>query len=226
VRVVSVNVGLPRDVELPGGIRHTAILKTPASGRRKVDREGLEGDGVGDPEVHGGPWQAVYAMATEHVAYWRDALGRDDVGPGFLGENLTVDGMLEDELRLGDLLRVGTAVFAVSHPRRPCATLEARLGERGFAKRFHQARRPGVYLRVVAEGHVGAGDEVRRETRPGNPLSVARLLDLRDFANADDRSDLERAVADDELAPGWREAFRERLRSLDATVDPPAAPSS
>ncbi len=217
MHVVSVNVALPHEVALPGGVWRTAILKVPVAGPVRISALGLEGDGQGDQRHHGGLWQPVFLLASEHYAYWNEQLARDEgvfepFAPGSLGENLTTTGVLETDVRIGDVLRIGTAVLAVTHPRRPCATLEARTGIRGFTKRYLEARRPGFYLRVLEEGDVTTGDAIEIVPREGDALSIAQLNEMRHFAS-ESASDLRRAIDDEHLTPGWRAHFETRTRS-------------
>lgn len=156
-KVLSVNVGRPRLVERSGELLPTSIWKTPVAGRQPI-RGVHVGDDVQSGASHGGPDKAVYAYATEDVAWWSAQLGRE-LGPGTFGENLTLEGLDLTSSRIGDRWRVGTALLEVAGPRLPCWKLELKMGERGFIDRFTAAGRPGAYLRIVEEGDVGAGDD-------------------------------------------------------------------
>jgi MOSC domain-containing protein YiiM len=173
----SVNVGLPQPLATPKGEVLSGILKRPVAGRVRVRRLGLEGDGQADLTVHGGLGKAVYAYSHDHYLPWMRELGRGDLPPGFFGENLTVDGMLESDVRIGDIYRIGTAVLQATQPRSPCFKLAARLGLPDFARIFLASGRSGFYLRVLEEGDVGAGDTIERISSPPAGLSV--LEDLR-----------------------------------------------
>src|SRR6476469_6361001 len=162
MRIASVNVGLPADLETPGGVVPSGIVTRPVAGPVRVGRTNLEGDGQADLTVHGGPDKAVYAYPREHYAAWAAELGRDDLPPGFFGENLTTEGLLEDDVRIGDRLRAGTALFEVSQPRLPCFKLAAHSGEPAIARPMMKTGRTGWYLRVVEEGSVTAGDAIAR----------------------------------------------------------------
>jgi MOSC domain-containing protein YiiM len=172
----SVNVGLPKPLATRKGEVLSAIVKTPVAGRVRVHRLGLEGDGQADLTVHGGPDKAVYAYSHDHYAPWARELGRPGLDPGFFGENLTVDGMLETDVRIGDIYRVGTAVVQVVQPRSPCFKLAAHLGLPDFAKTFLASGRSGFYLRVLEEGDLGAGDAVERISSPPTGLTVLEEL--------------------------------------------------
>jgi MOSC domain-containing protein YiiM len=170
MRIVSVNVKLPP----PGG---TAIDKQPTSNRVAVTTEGLAGDGVGNRRHHGGPDQAVYAYGAPDYAWWEAELGRP-LAPGTFGENLTIDGLESATLAVGDRLVSEQVTFEVTSPRIPCATLAARMDDAAFIRRFRDARRPGVYLRVLTPGAIGAGDDLKLERMPAGSLTVLELQDL------------------------------------------------
>ena len=168
----SVNVGLPQPLATHKGDVQSGIIKTPVAGRVRAHRLGLAGDGQADLTVHGGPDKAVYAYSHDHYPLWARELGRADLGPGFFGENLTVDGMLESDVRIGDIYRIGSAVVQVTQPRSPCFKLTAHLGLPGFAKTFLASGRSGFYLRVLEEGDVGAGDAVELISSPPSGFTV------------------------------------------------------
>ena len=161
MRIESVNVGLPRQIEWRGEIVTTGIFKFPVTGAVAVTRLNLQGDAQADLSVHGGERKAVYAYPSEHYAYWRSELPGADLTPGAFGENLTTAGVLEAEIGPGDLLEVGTAVFAVTIPRLPCYKLGLRFDRLDMVKRFWRSRRSGFYLAVVREGTIAAGDAIR-----------------------------------------------------------------
>jgi MOSC domain-containing protein YiiM len=178
MRVASVNVAVPAETDLNGTVLTTAIDKRPAAGPVAVGPDGLEGDAVASRRHHGGPDQAVYAYGTDDYAWWSTELGRD-LAPATFGENLTIEGLRSGELAIGDRLEIGAAVvLEVTAPRIPCDTLAARMGERGFQRRFAAARRPGVYLRVLEPGAVATGDAVRLVRDAASPLTVLELQDL------------------------------------------------
>ncbi len=179
MRVVSVNVGLPRTVTFGKRTMRTGILKEPVSGAIPLGRLGLEGDGQADPAYHGGPEKAAYLYPFEHYAYWADVLGRTDLGPGAFGENLTTEGLLETEVRLGDVLAIGSATVAVTRPRTPCAKLGAKFGSMTFVRTFAAAGRPGFYLRVVEAGMVEAGDAITRLATDASRPTVAEVFERR-----------------------------------------------
>jgi len=168
----SVNIGLPAPLDTAKGRVLSGIVKAPVAGRVRAHRLGLGGDGQADLTVHGGPAKAIYAYSHDHYRYWADALGRADLGPGSFGENLTVDGMLEGDVRIGDIYRIGSAVLQVTQPRSPCFKLAAHLGLPDFPKSFLASGRSGFYLRVLEEGDLGAGDAIERISSPPTGLTV------------------------------------------------------
>jgi MOSC domain-containing protein YiiM len=213
MKVVSVNVGLPREVEWRGRLVTTGIFKSPVEGRVRVRTLNLEGDRQADLSVHGGPEKAVYAYPSEHYPYWRQELPGVDLPPASFGENLTTEGLLEDELRIGDRLRVGTTVVRITQPRLPCYKLGVRFERDDVVKRFLAAERTGFYFAVEQEGDVEAGDAVELLERAPHDVTVAEFVRL--FArDREDRRALARVVEVEALPESWREHFREQLEKL------------
>jgi len=175
-RLLSVNVGLPRDLPWRGKTVSTGIFKRPVAGLVRVGRLNLEGDGQADLAVHGGSAKAVYAYPSEHYAAWRDELGVLEWGA--FGENLTTAGMDETTLRIGDRLRIGTAELVVTQPRLPCYKLELRLGRPGLKRRFLARGLTGFYLAVAVEGELRAGDRIEAIGRAAEPVTVADVVRL------------------------------------------------
>ena len=160
MKLVSINVGLPREVEWQGRTVRTSIWKEPVSGPVVVRRLNLDGDRQSDLTVHGGAYKAVYGYPAEHYPFWREQLGLPDLAPGAFGENFTTEGLLETRVRIGDRLRIGTAEFVVTQPRMPCFRLQIRFGRLDMVRRFLRSGRSGFYLAVTREGEVTAGDEI------------------------------------------------------------------
>ncbi len=172
-RVVSVNVGQPRQVSVRRGRPlMSAIVKEPVEGRVRATGANLEGDRQADLTVHGGADKAVYAYALEDIVWWAQMLERPEVGPGWFGENLTTEGVDVTHSVVGERWRIGDAEFEVSQPRLPCSKLGIRFGEPRMVKAFAQASRPGAYLRIIREGSVGAGDAVELLHRPEHGVTV------------------------------------------------------
>lgn len=215
MKLLSVNVGRPVTIPARGSTLRTGIYKQPVAGRVRLGRLNLEGDGQADMQHHGGPQQAVYACAHEHYAWWAEQLGRDDLSPGQFGENLTISGLLEDEVCIGDVYSVGETLLQVSQPRIPCHKLAHRMGLPDFVRTFTQAQRCGCYLRVLQTGLLGAGDCVTLVEREAQPMSVRAIFHLR-LLQPDNPAAAERASQLPALSPEWREHFAKRRRTVTA----------
>jgi MOSC domain-containing protein YiiM len=209
--VVSVNVGVPREVEWRGKVVSTGIFKQPVDGPVAVRPLNLDGDRQADLSVHGGPAKAVYAYRSEHYEPWRAELSGLDLAPGAFGENLTLAGLPpEEEIGLGDRYRVGTAGLVVTQPRLPCFKLGIRFGRADMVKRFLASRRTGWYFAVEEEGEVAAGDPVELVERDPARLTVADVTRL--YAFDHDDTDTARRLAElDALPEEWRAWFAKRL---------------
>ena len=170
------NVGGPREVEWRGQVVRTSIWKTPVEGRVRVRRLNLEGDAQSDLTVHGGADKAVYVYPSEHYDAWRRELPNAELPWGVFGENLTTEGLLESEVRIGDRLKIGSAEFLVTQPRMPCYKLGMRFGREDIVRRFFLSDRSGFYLSVAREGDVAAGDRITRIARNENELTVAEVV--------------------------------------------------
>lgn len=180
-RLLSVNLAVPASFRLRHGEIRTGIFKEPAPGRVALHRLTLEGDVQVDKRYHGGPEQAVYVYPSEHYAHFRKSLGRPDLPAGFFGENFTTAGLLEEDVRVGDVFRVGSALVQVTKPRAPCFKMGLKAGSPAFVGELLESRRLGFYLRVLEEGDVGAGDTiVRVATDPESP-TIARDIQRRYF---------------------------------------------
>jgi MOSC domain-containing protein YiiM len=213
--VVAVSVGAPRQVPWRGRLVETAIFKAPVEGPVRVLAGGLAGDRQADLQVHGGPRKAVYAYPSEHYAFWREELDGVPIPFGAFGENLTLAGLFEADVLVGDRLRVGTAELVVTEPRLPCYKLGLRLGDPDVVRRFLLSERLGLYLGVARPGLVEAGSPVEVLERRHGSVSVAEVARLMASGRSDVAA-LTRAAACDALAGSWREGFRERLRTLAA----------
>src|SRR5689334_23603213 len=172
MRLLSLNVGGPREVEWQGKTVRTAIWKAPVTGPRMVRRINLDGDDQADRLAHGGEHRAVFVYQTESYRYWERELGRDDFTFGQFGENLTVEGLADDEVCIGDRYRIGGALFEVTQPRVTCYRVGIRLNEPRMPALLTASGRPGFYLRVLEEGDVGAGDELQQVLSQPERLSI------------------------------------------------------
>jgi MOSC domain-containing protein YiiM len=209
--VESVNVGLPRAVELEGRTILTAIWKDPIEGRVAVRGVNLDGDDQADRTVHGGPEKAVYAYAAEDIEWWEGEVGRP-LGPGAFGENLTVRGLPVSDALIGDRWGVGSTLLEVCQPRYPCFKLGLRMGDPLFVKRFGDANRPGAYLRILEEGDVGRGDAVELVERPRHEVTSA----LVSRAALHDRSLIPAALEAPALASTLRSWMEKRVPAAHA----------
>jgi MOSC domain-containing protein YiiM len=211
MRLVSIQVGRPREVEWSGRTVRTSIFKHPIPGPVRVRELNLEGDEQSDLSVHGGAEKAVYAYPSEHYPYWRERLPGVELPWGAFGENLTTEGLSETSLAIGDRLRIGSADFQVTQPRMPCYKLGIRFGDPDMVQRFLESGRSGFYLAVLQEGAVAPGDAIEVLSRVHEGITVADIARL--FTAKDPAPDLlRRAVATEALPEGWREHFRKRLR--------------
>ena len=198
-RLLSVNVGTPREIEWQGRRVSTSIWKAPVGGRVALRGVNVHGDDQADRSVHGGIDKAVYAYAREDEEWWEAELGRP-IDLGGFGENLTTEGVDVTGAVIGERWAIGTVVLEVSQPRMPCSKLGARMGDPSFPPRFAAAGRPGAYLRIIREGELAAGDEIRVVDRPGHGFTIADVADIyhRDRGRAHALLDVP------ELASGWR----------------------
>src|SRR5215467_3823395 len=203
MKVISVNVGLPREVVWKGLAVQTAIFKEPVAGTVAIRKLNLAGDQQADLTVHGGSEKAVYAYPVEHYEYWRKQLPNVSLSWGAFGENLTTMGLSEDMLSIGDVLRVGSAVLQVTQPRMPCYKLEIRFKRKDMIKRFLVSGRSGFYFSVVEPGDVGAESAVETLHRDINKVTVTDILRLYPGHTRDPEL-LRRATNVSSLPENWR----------------------
>lgn len=210
VNIVSVNVGLPRQVEWRGKTVTTGIFKTPATGSVRLDDLNLDGDAQADLTVHGGVDKAVYAYPGEHYSYWRRELPDVDFSYGIFGENLTITGLLEDKVNIGDRFRSGSVELMVTQPRMPCYKLGVRFNRPDMVKRFLDSQLTGFYFRVLRQGTVEAGDELELVSCDDHQVTVADITRL--YVNkGQDLELLQRAAAVEALPASWRDFFRQQI---------------
>jgi ferredoxin-NADP reductase/MOSC domain-containing protein YiiM len=227
-RLLSVNVGLPRDIEWKGRTVHTAIWKDPVRGRCRVGRLNLDGDGQGDLAGHGGEQRAVFVYQIESYRYWQEQLRRADFVHGQFGENFTIEGLPDDAVCIGDRYQIGSALFEVTQPRVTCYRVGIRMNEPRMPALLTSSGRPGFYLRVLREGEVGPDDEIVKVAEAKERLTVAEINALL-YSPDHARDRLERALRIDALSPGWRSSFEallESQRSGNAGLVPEAAAHS
>lgn len=215
MRLISVNVGLPREVVSKGKTVTTGIFKAPVDGPVALLRHNLEGDRQADLSVHGGPTKAVYVYPAHHYDYWRDELGDSDLAWGSFGENFTVDGVDEETVYIGDEFQVGSARVVVTEPRMPCFKLGIRFDSAAMVKRFLKSQRTGFYFGVVEEGLVEAGDHLERIAEHPDELSVADVTSLYTTERTNEAL-LLKAISVTALPQSWRDYFEHRLERLRA----------
>jgi MOSC domain-containing protein YiiM len=215
MKLVSLNVGLPRLLAWGGDTFETGIFKSPVHGRIMLRTTNLDGDRQADLAVHGGPNKAVYGYPAEHYAYWNSGLPDPDRTWGAFGENFTTEGLLETAVSIGDRYQVGSAVVSVTTPRLPCFKLAAKFKREDMIARFLHSGRCGFYFSVVEEGEVGAGDEFKFLGTEEPTLTIAEVNCLY-TAKSPDRETLQRSLDVKLLPESWRYRFNARLAEIDA----------
>ena len=213
MKIVSLNVGLPRDVKWHGRTVTTGIYKEPVAGRIALRKLNLDGDRQADLTVHGGAYKAVYCYPIEHYDYWKKELPGRQLPMGMFGENFTTEGFLENTASLGDRFAIGSAEVVVTQPRLPCYKLGIKFQSDDMVRRFLASGRTGFYLAVTREGEVGAGDEITEISRDENRIpapEITRLYVAKRYGPGDVES-VRRALTVKALPESWKEYFRERL---------------
>ena len=215
MKLLSVNVGLPRKIDVTGKIVRTSIWKGQVQGRVHVSTLNLDGDEQSDLTVHGGVDKAVYLYPSEHYPYWRAELPEVELPWGAFGENFSAEGILEDQIRIGDRLRVGLAEFVVTQPRMPCYKLGIRFNRRDIVKRFLESKRTGFYLAVLREGEVGEGDGIEFIEKQESGVTITDIVSLYS-TDAGNQELLRRAIEVPALPQSWKDSFRKRIRDGDS----------
>ena len=208
--VQSLQIAVPGTIEWKGEPVPTGIFKEPVTGRRAINKLGVEGDTIADLRVHGGEDMAVYAYPGEHYAYWRSELPEMELPWGMFGENLTTAGLLEGTVHIGDRFRIGTAELMVTAPRIPCFKLGAKFGRADMVKRFLQSGRSGFHLRVIQEGEAGAGDDIEELGQDAAGVSIAEFLAIY-AGEVKEPAALQRVLAVEALPESWRGWFAKKL---------------
>jgi MOSC domain-containing protein YiiM len=213
MKLISVNVGLPREVMWHGRPVTTGIYKEPVAGRVALRKLNLDEDRQADLTVHGGEHKAVYCYPLTHYDYWKHELPGRDLPLGVFGENFTIEGLLEDSLFLGDRLAIGSAELIVTQPRLPCYKLGIRFGSDDMVKRFFASGRTGFYVAVTREGEVGANDEIRLIARDANKVPVSEIMRLcaAKQYNNEDLNSLRQIMNVGAVPDSWKHYFRERM---------------
>lgn len=213
MRLVSVNVGLPRTISWNGEDVSTGIFKEAVSGPVVLRSLNLEGDRQADLSVHGGPDKAVYVYPAEHYEYWKNELPEMDLPAGMFGENFTTTGLFEANVNIGDTFRIGSATLMVTQPRMPCYKLGIRFGRSDIIKRFLASGRTGFYFAVLQEGKVRAGDPIQVLERSGHEVKVSDITRL--YVHEKRNLDLlRRAIAVEALPESWRVYFQNQIEKV------------
>jgi MOSC domain-containing protein YiiM len=217
VKLLSLNVARPSLTVYKGATINTGIFKKPVSGRVALRTLNLDGDRQADLSVHGGPYKAVYGYPSEHYRYWRQELAGSNLGWGGFGENLTTEGLREEDVHVGDRFRIGSATIMVRQPRMPCYKLAVKFQRDDMPERFLRSGRSGFYFSVEQEGEVGEGDSIDLLAQNQNGITIAEMnrLFLTEKYN---RDLLEKAVATTALPEAWREYFLPRLKGPAVSV--------
>jgi len=215
MKLISINVGLPREITVAGKTVRTSIWKYPVQGRIRISTLNLDGDQQSDLSVHGGVDKAVYLYPSEHYSYWRAQLADLDLPWGAFGENFTSEGIVEDQVTIGDRLRVGSAEFMVTQPRMPCFKLGIRFNRRDIVKRFLESKRSGFYLSVIREGEVENGNAIEFAERQETGVTITDIVNLYTIDSGNQEL-LRRATELPALPQSWKDYFRKRLRNADA----------
>lgn len=209
MKVISVNVGLPQEIEWNGKIISTGIYKEPVDGPISLKKLNLEGDGQADLTVHGGPNMAVYVYSANHYEFWKKQLPSHELNWGAFGENLTVEGCSDDEVCIGDRFRMGTAEVQVTQPRVPCFKLGIRFGDQGMVKQFMNSGRFGFYLRVLKEGAIQADDGIEKISQDSAQVAVSDIMMA--YQNPDMKDLMQKIITVKALPKSWREHFEKLL---------------
>jgi MOSC domain-containing protein YiiM len=215
VKVVSVNVGLPRKVLFNGQIVTTAIFKDPVKGPIMLRKLNLDGDKQADLTVHGGVDKAVYSYPAEHYDYWRKQFPNMDLVLGMFGENFTTEGLMEDSVNVGDQFQMGSAKLVATQPRMPCYKLGVRFGRMEVIRQFMASGRPGIYFKVLEEGEVEAGNKIRIIRKDKNNVTVKDIVRLYITRDHIDIETMRRATKIRALPEGWRYEFKQKIEQLE-----------
>jgi MOSC domain-containing protein YiiM len=210
MKLISLNVGLPREVTFRGEVVYTGIFKDPIQHRVKLRKLNLDGDKQADLTVHGGIDKAVYSYAKEHYEFWRKDLQDVSLSWGMFGENFTTEGLFEESVNIGDTFQIGTTRVIATQPRMPCYKLGVKFGRMDIIKRFLASGLTGIYFKVLQEGEVGVGDEIKLISRDQNNVTVRDIVRLY-TVDREDVKTMERAVKVKDLPNGWRFHFIEQL---------------
>ena len=218
MKLLSVNVSEPRSVVHNDQVIQTSIFKEPVSGRVMMRKMNIDGDAQADLRNHGGVHKAAYAYPIENYEFWKKELNRDDFTYGQFGENLTVEGMTEDNAHVGDVFRIGGAVVQATQPRNPCYKLGIKMGSVEFVRTFLQSCRLGIYMRVLEEGEIGAGDAIERIKEDPERMTVREIARLRNI-DTENMEGLKKALRIQALPPTLKQDFENRLKKVGIPIE-------
>ncbi len=212
MKIISVNIGLPKRVFYGKDLVTTGIFKSPVSGLVKLEKLNLQGDGQADLKVHGGLNKAVYAYPKEHYTYWQNKLLRTDLSWGMFGENFTTEGLFEDQVNVGDIFQIGTSEIMATQPRIPCYKLGIKFDDMKVVKEFLNSGKPGIYFSVIREGMVEAGDAIHLLKKDKNNVTIKDILLLyqKKTKNIELMSS---AMKVDALPESWKRYFDEQIKN-------------
>jgi MOSC domain-containing protein YiiM len=213
-KILSVNVSLPKEIDFEGQRVTTGIFKEPIEGRVMLRILNLDGDKQADLTVHGGPDKAVYAYPIEHYGFWREVFPSMEMPNGMFGENLTIEGLMENEVSVGDAFEIGSSKVIATQPRMPCYKLGIKFGRMDIIKKFLASGRSGIYFKVLEEGEVGAEDPIVRIKKDTNQVAISDIVRL----YGSDRNDIKmmrRAVKVEALPEGWKRYFLEQIKRVE-----------
>ena len=213
-KILSVNVSIPKEIEFRGQKITTGIFKEPVEGRIMLRNLNLDGDKQADLTVHGGSDKAVYAYPIEHYQFWRKVYPNIEMLNGMFGENFTIEGLMENEVGIGDSFEIGSSKVIATQPRMPCYKLGVKFGRMDVLKKFLASGRSGIYFKVLEEGEVGAGDPIIKIKRDSNRVTISDIVRMY-TSDREDINMMQRAVKVEDLPEGWREYFLERIGRIE-----------
>ncbi len=211
MEVISLNIGLPREIEFEGKKIITSIYKEPVFERVNLEKINLEGDKQADLSVHGGIFKAIYSYPIEYYEFWKKKYPNKIFSIGFFGENLTTKGLFEYEVNVGDKFKIGTAQIVATQPRLPCYKLGARAGTMEIIKQFLDSEKTGIYFKVVKSGQIGSGDQIQLIAKDPNNITIQDIVRL--YKNKASQEIMERAIKLHHLPQKWKSQFVEKLHS-------------
>jgi MOSC domain-containing protein YiiM len=213
-KIVSVNVSYPKEVDFEGQKVTTGIFKEPIEGRVKLRTLNLDGDKQADLTVHGGPDKAVYAYPIEHYEFWHNVYPKMKMPNGMFGENLTTEGLMEAEVNVGDVFKIGSAKVIATQPRMPCYKLGVKFERMDVLKKFLASGRSGIYFKVLKEGEVDVGDLIVKIKKDTNRVGISDIIRLY-TSEREDIKTMRRAVKVEALPEGWKDYFYQQIRQVE-----------